>query len=166
MQSNALLLRQNFIIRKKVGCYRTIPKPWQTYLDVNPLVHTLACWMMRIDDVVANNLDVHLQSFDLVIVFRNSMSDRDSKDQPFCSYAWTEVLWMSCGVWFQCSPSSWCSSDEIILKWSTALWNPHHLLTFAYDFASMLGDPIEQYWNIALCLSVLTSRLVGYHSGE
>jgi hypothetical protein len=54
--------------------------------------------MMEIDDVVANDPDVHLQSSDLAAVFGNSMSDRDSKDQPFCSYAWTEVLWMSCGV--------------------------------------------------------------------
>jgi hypothetical protein len=47
--------------------------------------------MMGIDDVVANDHDVHLQSFDLVVVFKNSMSDRDCKDRPFCLYAWTEV---------------------------------------------------------------------------
>jgi hypothetical protein len=50
--------------------------------------------MMEIDDVVANDPDVHLQYSDLVVVFGNSMSDRDSKDRPFCLYAWTEV----CGV--------------------------------------------------------------------
>jgi hypothetical protein len=54
--------------------------------------------MMGIYDVVANDPDVHLQSSDLTAVFGNSMSNRDSKDQPFCSYAWTEVRWMSCGV--------------------------------------------------------------------
>jgi hypothetical protein len=54
--------------------------------------------MMGIDDVVANDPDVHFQSSNLVDVFGNSMSDRDSKDRPFCSYAWTEVLRMSCGV--------------------------------------------------------------------
>jgi hypothetical protein len=54
--------------------------------------------MMGIDDVVANDPVVHLQSSDLEVVFENSMSDCDFKDRPFCSYAWTEVLWMSCGV--------------------------------------------------------------------
>jgi hypothetical protein len=67
---------------------------------------------MGIDDVVANDPDVHLQSSDLAAVFGdvhlqssdlaavfgNSMSDRDPKDRPFCSYARTEVLWMSYGV--------------------------------------------------------------------
>jgi hypothetical protein len=47
--------------------------------------------MMEIDDVVVNDPDVHLQSSDLVAVFENSV-------RYFCSYAWTEVLWMSCGV--------------------------------------------------------------------
>jgi hypothetical protein len=45
--------------------------------------------MMGIDDVVANDPDVHLQSSDLVVVFENSMSDHDFKDRPFCLYAWT-----------------------------------------------------------------------------
>jgi hypothetical protein len=45
--------------------------------------------MMRIDDVVANDPDVHLQSYDLAAAFGNSMSDRDPKDQPFCLYGWT-----------------------------------------------------------------------------
>jgi hypothetical protein len=48
--------------------------------------------------MVANDPDVHLQSSDLVTIFGNSISNRDSKDWPFCLYAWTEVLWMSCGV--------------------------------------------------------------------
>jgi hypothetical protein len=48
--------------------------------------------MMEIDDVVANDPKVHLQSSDLTAVFGNSMSDHDSKGQPFCLYAWTEVL--------------------------------------------------------------------------
>jgi hypothetical protein len=39
--------------------------------------------MMGIDDVVANDPDVHLQSSNLMAFFKNSMSDRDSKDQPF-----------------------------------------------------------------------------------
>jgi hypothetical protein len=39
--------------------------------------------MMGINDVVANDPDVHLQSSNLTVVFKNSMSDRDSKDQPF-----------------------------------------------------------------------------------
>jgi hypothetical protein len=36
--------------------------------------------MMGIDDVADNDPDVHLQSSDLMVVFRNSMSDRDPKD--------------------------------------------------------------------------------------
>jgi hypothetical protein len=39
--------------------------------------------MMGIDDVVGNDPDVHLQSFDLAAVFKNSMSDGDTKDRPF-----------------------------------------------------------------------------------
>jgi hypothetical protein len=39
--------------------------------------------MMGIDDVIANDPDVHLQSFDLTAFFENSMSDHDSKDHPF-----------------------------------------------------------------------------------
>jgi hypothetical protein len=35
---------------------------------------------MEIDDVVANDPDVHLQSSDLADVFVNSMSNRDPKD--------------------------------------------------------------------------------------
>jgi hypothetical protein len=31
-------------------------------------------------------------------VVANSMSDYDYKDRPFCLYAWTGVLWMSCGI--------------------------------------------------------------------
>jgi hypothetical protein len=54
--------------------------------------------MMGIDVVVANDPDAHLQSSDLVTVFENSMSDHDSKDQPFCLYAWTKARWLSCGV--------------------------------------------------------------------
>jgi hypothetical protein len=54
--------------------------------------------MMGIDDVIANDPDVHLQSSDLAAVFRNSIFDHDSKDRPFCLYAWTEVVWMSSGV--------------------------------------------------------------------
>jgi hypothetical protein len=44
---------------------------------------------MRIEDVVANDPDVHLQSSYLTTVYGNSMSDRDFKDQPFCLYIWT-----------------------------------------------------------------------------
>jgi hypothetical protein len=47
--------------------------------------------MMEIDDVVINDPDVHLQTFDLATVFGNSMSNRNSKDQPFL-YAWIEVF--------------------------------------------------------------------------
>jgi hypothetical protein len=54
--------------------------------------------MMGIGDVVTNDPDVHLQSFDLTAVFENSMSDCDFKDRPFCLDAWTEVLWMSCEI--------------------------------------------------------------------
>jgi hypothetical protein len=43
--------------------------------------------MMEIDDVVTNDPDVYLQSSDLAVVYRNFMSDRDPKDQPFCLYA-------------------------------------------------------------------------------
>jgi hypothetical protein len=43
--------------------------------------------MMGIDDVVANDPDVHLQSSDLAAFFGNSMSDHQSKDRPFCLYA-------------------------------------------------------------------------------
>jgi hypothetical protein len=43
--------------------------------------------MMGIDDVVANDHDVHLQSSDLMAIFGNSMFDRDSKAQLFCLYA-------------------------------------------------------------------------------
>jgi hypothetical protein len=42
---------------------------------------------MGIDDVAANELDVHLQSYDFAAVFGNYISDHDLKDQPFCSYA-------------------------------------------------------------------------------
>jgi hypothetical protein len=32
---------------------------------------------------------------------------------------------------------------QLDLNWSTAFRNPHHLLTFAYDFANMSDDPTE-----------------------
>jgi hypothetical protein len=54
--------------------------------------------MMGIDDVVANDPDVHLQSSNLAAIFGNSLFNHDCKDQPFHLYAWTEVFWMSCGV--------------------------------------------------------------------
>jgi hypothetical protein len=54
--------------------------------------------MLGINDVVANDLDLHLQTFDITAVFGNSMSDRNYKDRPFCSYAWTKVFWMPSGV--------------------------------------------------------------------
>jgi hypothetical protein len=54
--------------------------------------------MMVIDDMIANDPNVHLQPSDLVAIFVNSMSDHDCKDRPFCLYAWTGVLWMSYGV--------------------------------------------------------------------
>jgi hypothetical protein len=54
--------------------------------------------MMVIDDMATNDPDVHLQSSDLMIVFGNLMSDRGPKDRPFCLYAWTKVLWISCRV--------------------------------------------------------------------
>jgi hypothetical protein len=69
------------------------------------------------------------------------------------------------GFWFQCRPSSWCPSNELSLNWSTAFRNQHHLLPFAYGFASMSGDPVEQCWNIILWLSVLTCRLASCHYG-
>jgi hypothetical protein len=36
--------------------------------------------MMGIDDVVANDPDVYLQSSDLVAIFENSIPDHDPKD--------------------------------------------------------------------------------------
>jgi hypothetical protein len=39
--------------------------------------------MMGIDDVVVNDPDVHLQSYDLAAAFGDSMSNRDSKDRSF-----------------------------------------------------------------------------------
>jgi hypothetical protein len=54
--------------------------------------------MMAIDDVVANDLDIHLESSNLAVVFGNSMSDHDFKDYPFYLYGWIVVLWISCGV--------------------------------------------------------------------
>jgi hypothetical protein len=39
-----------------------------------------------------------LQTSNLAVVFGNSMSDRNSKDQPFRLYAWTKVFWMPYGV--------------------------------------------------------------------
>jgi hypothetical protein len=62
--------------------------------------------MMGIDGVVTNGPDVNLQSYDLTAAFRNSMSDCDPKDRSFCLYAWTKVLWMSCGVLISMRPSS------------------------------------------------------------
>jgi hypothetical protein len=35
--------------------------------------------MMGIDDVVVNDPDVHLQSYDLAAAFGNTMSDRDPR---------------------------------------------------------------------------------------
>jgi hypothetical protein len=42
---------------------------------------------LGINDVVINYFNVHLQTSNLTTVFRNSMFDRNNKDQPFCSYA-------------------------------------------------------------------------------
>jgi hypothetical protein len=54
--------------------------------------------MMEIVDMVANDPDVRLQSSYIAVVFGNFMSDRDPMDRSFGSYAWTKILWMSCGV--------------------------------------------------------------------
>jgi hypothetical protein len=54
--------------------------------------------MLGIDDVITNDPDVHLQTSNIAAVFENSMSDRNSKDHLFHSYAWIEVFWMPCGV--------------------------------------------------------------------
>jgi hypothetical protein len=65
---------------------------------MNNLVHTMAHWMMDLDDVFTNDPAVHLQSSEFMVVSENSMSGRDSKDQPFSSYAYTGVFCMPCGV--------------------------------------------------------------------
>jgi hypothetical protein len=55
--------------------------------------------MMGIDDVVTNDPNVHLQSYDLTGAFGNSMSDCDSKDQPFLFVCFDrstlDVMWGS-----------------------------------------------------------------------
>jgi hypothetical protein len=55
--------------------------------------------MMGIDDVVANDPDVHLQPSDLTAFFRNSMSDCDPKNRPFCvvclDRSTLDVMWGS-----------------------------------------------------------------------
>jgi hypothetical protein len=53
---------------------------------------------LGIDDMVANNPNLHLQTSDLTVVLGNSMSDHNSKDRPFHLYAWREVFWMSRGI--------------------------------------------------------------------
>jgi hypothetical protein len=63
-----------------------------TYSDKNPIVHTLAHWMVEVDYVAANETGVHLQTSDLMVAFENSMFDRNLKDRPFCLYDLAKVF--------------------------------------------------------------------------
>jgi hypothetical protein len=48
--------------------------------------------MVEVEHVATNDPDVHLQTSDRAVAFENSMSDRNSKDQPFYLYAWAKVF--------------------------------------------------------------------------
>jgi hypothetical protein len=76
-----------------------------------------------------------------------------SKIDLFVCMFWQKYFGCHVGFWFQCRPSSWCQSNELNLYWGTSLRNPHELLSFAYGFASMSGDPTERCWKSSFDLS-------------
>jgi hypothetical protein len=147
---------------------RTIPKPWKiikyTWMWIPLCIHwhvewwELMMWSPMILMFTCNLLTSQLSSGTSCPIVTPRIS-------LFVCMLGQKYFGCHVGFWFQCSSSSWCLSNELVLNWSTVFRNQHHLLAFDYDFASMSVDPIEWYWNIILWLSVLISELANCHYG-
>jgi hypothetical protein len=147
---------------------RTILKPWETSKHTWMLSRLSIHWCVECWELLVWSPMILMSTCNLLTSRLSSGTPcliMTPRIDPFVHMLGQKYFGCHVGFWFQCSSSNWCLSNELGLNWSTNFRNLHHLLAFAYDFASMSVDPIEWYWNIILWFSVLTSELANFHYG-